>query len=147
MLIAGATTRELPKRPTKHHVYNIESSQWELPLAPEKDKKKVAVKAAFESLLINGTDEGFTLSNGWAVYDSKEDLNNYRDALDSLLLTDTASKIIRIKTGLVTATQDDLRLLIKELLIYGEGLFAKKWQLEQDIASAETIEQLNLINW
>jgi len=80
----------------------------------------------------------------------REDIDNLSRLRDRLVETGTTSTTTTIRdydNQFHTVTIAELSEIVGELVDFGLGLFARKWELEQVLAAAETEEEVLAVAW
>lgn len=116
------------------------------PLATAKTVQKNRIKHLFN----RAPEYGCAVSAGYILDSSREDIDNLARLRDRLIETGTTSTttLIRDKNNQFhQVTVAELSEIIGELIDFGLGLYSKKWQLEELIEAAATVEEVNAINW
>ena len=116
------------------------------PLVTAKTIQKGRIKHAFE----RAPEYGYEVSAGYMMDSAREDIDNLSRLRDRLLETGSTSTVATIRdksNQFHNVTVAELTEIIGELIDFGLGLYAKKWQLEQAIEAAETVDAVNTINW
>lgn len=91
---------------------------------------------------------GYTCRMGFKVDSTREDLKNYQDLLYYMQNNNINFMDIRINDGALRNTSImELRIIVNELIAYGLYLYQYKWELEQAVDAATTVEEINAISW
>ena len=116
------------------------------PVATAKTVQKYRIKHAFS----RAPEYGCQVSKGFMMDSQREDIDNLSRLRDRLLETGTTSTVATIRdrsNQFHQVTVAELAEIVGELTDFGLGLYAKKWQLEAAIDAAETVEEIQGINW
>jgi hypothetical protein len=109
-----------------------------------KKDKKAEIKSEF----LNEQKTGhFTCSLGFDIDANDEALRNINSLIDYLPDDTTEIQFRDYNNTFHTLTKPDLIKIKKEMITYGLSLYQKKWQLEQQIEQATTIEEVENIKW
>ncbi len=89
------------------------------------------------------------ITTGGIKMDAKrDDIDNLTRLRDRLTETGTDSTTIRdYDNQFHVVTVEELSGIIGELVDFGLGLYARKWELEQTLAAAETEEEVLSVVW
>jgi len=93
---------------------------------------------------------GYLTAGGFKMDAKREDIDNLSRLRDRLVETGTTSTTTTIRdydNQFHTVTVAELSEIVGELVDFGLGLFARKWELEQTLAAAETEEEVLAIAW
>lgn len=91
---------------------------------------------------------GYTISAGYPMDCAREDTDNLSRLRDRLLETGATGTTIRDKRNQYhEVTLAELSVIIGELVDYGLSLYQRKWELEADIAAADTVESVEAVVW
>ena len=93
---------------------------------------------------------GCQTASGFKMDAKREDIDNLSRLRDRLVETGTTSTTTTIRdfdNQFHTVTVAELSEIIGELVDFGLGVFARKWELEQVLAAAETEEEVLAVVW
>jgi len=93
---------------------------------------------------------GHLTSSGVQMDAKREDIDNLTRLRDRLLETGTTSTTTNIRdydNQFHTVTVAQLSEIVGELVDFGLGLYARKWELEQALATASTEEEVLAVVW
>ena len=116
------------------------------PLDGLKAVRAVRLKDGFIQAPLNGHQT----TSGIKMDAKREDIDNLSRLRDRLLETGTTSTTTTIRdqnNQFHTVTVAELSEIVGELVDFGLGLFARKWELEQTLAAAETEEEVLAVTW
>ena len=103
-------------------------------------EKNSEIFAAFTSQA-NGTDSGFlSPSKNFHLNDSMDDFNAYSMGYQSMLAQGKASRYIKVKEGIALVTADELRIILVEMVVYGDNLWQKREYLFS-LVDSTTLEE------
>ena len=112
------------------------------------DEYKQIKKQEIKSEFTNQFSKGYQCSLGFKVDCKKEDIINLQGAYQLAKSKNLTTIDIRDYNNQIhSVTPDELNTIINELLEYHESLFQKKWNLENEIDSATTFDELFDIVW
>lgn len=115
-------------------------------LATAKAVQKGRIGHAFRT----APNSGHGVVAGYVLDATRDDIDNLSRLRDRLLQTGTTSTTTTIRdkaNQFHTVTVAELSEIVGELTDFGLGLYAKKWQLENEIETATTVEAVEAINW
>jgi len=114
----------------------------------------IGLKAVQTSRLRDGFNQaplnGHTTTTGIKMDAQREDIDNLTRLRDRLLETGTTSTTTTIRdydNQFHTVTIAELSEIIGELVDFGLGLYARKWEQEQVLAAATTEEEVLATVW
>lgn len=93
---------------------------------------------------------GHLTAGGFKMDTKREDIDNLSILRDRLVETGTTSTTTTIRdydNQFHTVTVAELSEIAGELIDFGLGLFARKWELEQALAAAKTEEEVLAVTW
>lgn len=115
-------------------------------LATAKQVQKGRIRAAFD----RAPDAGCTVSSGFVMDCKRDDIDNLARLRDRMLETATTSTTVQIRdkaNQFHTVTVGELATIVGEMVDFGLGLYERKWQLEQAIDAATSVEAVEAIVW
>ena len=115
-------------------------------LATAKAVQKGRVSHCFRT----APNAGHEVTAGYIMDSTREDIDNLSRLRDRLLETGTTLSTVTIRdkgNQFHTVTVAELSEIVGELTDFGLGLYAKKWQLENEIETATTVEAVEAITW
>lgn len=115
-------------------------------LATAKQVQKSRIRVAFE----RAPEAGREVSGGFVMDCKREDIDNLARLRDRMLETATTSDTVQIRdksNQFHTVTVGELATIVGEMVDFGLGLYNHKWQREQEIEAATSVEAVEAINW
>lgn len=112
------------------------------------DGMKAVQASRLRDSFIQAPLNGCMTTSGIKMDVKRDDIDNLTRLRDRLIETGTGSTTIRDYENVfhvVTVVQ--LSGIIGELVDFGLGLFARKWELEQMLGAAKTAEEVQAVVW
>ena len=118
------------------------------------DEAKLVKIAECDAAFANLFNIGFMSPSLNALVDIRRDaghndLQNYQSLHTYMVANNIETTLLRLTDNSFAdpITQSQLNILIMEIIGYGLLMYQKKWDLESQINSCTTLEELALINW
>jgi len=110
----------------------------------EKDKKKQEIDQAFNDECSNGV----AVSLGFTVDSKRSDLLNFENLLLFMQSNSQQSTSIADSDGVIhEVTEDQLKQLILDMISFGLSQYQKKWEIFNNIDTADCINCIREIKW
>ena len=114
------------------------------PVATAKTVQKNRVGHCFRT----APEGGCVVAAGYRMDSTRVDVDNLARLRDRMLETGAVSVTIRDQSNQFhDVTVAELSTIVGELIDFGLGLYARKWQLESEIAAAGTVEGVEAVVW
>jgi hypothetical protein len=114
------------------------------PLAGLKAVQASRLRDGFTQAPLNG----YVTTSGIKMDSIREDLDNLKIVRDRMAETGKATETIRdYDNGYHVVTLAELSEMIGELADFGISLYARKWQLEVELAAAESEAAVLAVRW
>ena len=126
--------------------YTLIGKKYSDKLVEEKERKYKEIKKDFNYELHHGSYYSETI--GREVNARLQDIESIRNLIEVMELQDKTSTQFRVYNNtFVNISLDELKQLKSELMEYGLGVHEKKWDLENKVANATSIETVKSITW
>lgn len=112
------------------------------------DGMKAVQSSRLRDSFIQASLNGYMTTSGIKMDAKRDDIDNLTRLRDRLAETGTDSTTIRdYDNQFHTVTIAELSEIVGELVDFGLGLFARKWELELELAATETEEEILAVRW
>lgn len=109
---------------------------------------KQVQKSRIGHSFLRGPNDGYEVSAGYRMDSTRESLDNLTRLRNRMIEKGETETTIRdFDNQFHGVSEEELTGIIGELTDFGLSLYQHKWELENMIDAAETVEAVELVNW